>query len=181
MIRLMLRTCLGRAPVRMYLVVFEMMTGGELFDRIAAKRKFNEQEASAVIRQVASALHYLHRKNIAHRDLKPENLLYTSSAEDAHLKIADFGFAKVDKGDLVTPIYTPYYVPKEILEAQDHMAAKRSGLIPQSQVYAYDKSCDMWSLGVVLYILLCGYPPFQSEIQGQQLSAEMKRKIGKCV
>ena len=128
------------------------------------------------MREIAGIIHHLHSKNIAHRDLKPENFLYTEKGGGV-LKLADFGFAKVDHGDLTTPVFTPYYVPKEILEAQNMYHKKKAGEVPQSAIYAYDKSCDMWSLGVILYIMLCGYPPFQSEIPGTQLSANMKANI----
>lgn len=164
---------------RYFLVVLEFMSGGELFTRIKAKKFFNEKEAAGIIRMAAGAVGHLHKFDIAHRDLKPENLLYSSTAEDAPLKLADFGFAKLDRGDLVTPVYTPYYVPQEILAAQRVQQDKKAGLLPKSAVFAYDKSCDMWSLGVILYIMLCGYPPFASEVRETNLSDRMKKKIAK--
>lgn len=162
-------------PRRTLLLVLELMEE-ELFDRLMQRRKFTEYEARGLLREMASIIHHLHSKNIAHRDLKPENFLYTEK-DGGVLKLADFGFAKVDHGDLTTPVFTPYYVPNEILEAQAVYNNKQAGILPRSHVYAYDKSCDMWSLGVILYILLCGYPPFQSEISGQQLSSKMRLNI----
>ena len=164
-------------PTRYLLLVMEFMSGGELFSRIKAKQHFHEHEAATVVKEIASAIRHLHRHDVAHRDLKPENLLYTDLSEGACLKLSDFGFAKLDRGDLVTPVFTPYYVPPQILKAQGVLADKKSGNLPASTVFAYDKSCDMWSLGVILYILLCGYPPFASEIETTQLSDRMKRKI----
>ena len=164
-------------PTRYLLLVMEYMSGGELFSRIKAKQHFHEHEAAMVVREIASAIRHLHRHDVAHRDLKPENLLYTNMSEGAAVKLSDFGFAKLDRGDLVTPVFTPYYVPPQILIAQGVQADKKSGHLPASTVFAYDKSCDMWSLGVILYILLCGYPPFASEIETTQLSDRMKQKI----
>lgn len=88
--------------------------------------------------EICVAVKYLHDLNIAHRDLKPENLLYTSPAANAVLKLTDFGFAKetFTKDTLQTPCYTPYYVAPEVLGPEK-----------------YDKSCDIWSLGVIMYIL----------------------------
>lgn len=157
------------------LLVLELMEE-ELFDRIMARRKFTEVEASSLMKEMATIIYYLHSKNIAHRDLKPENFLYTEKGGGV-LKLADFGFAKIDQGDLTTPVFTPYYVPREILHAQNVYNQKKQGALPRSHIYAYDKSCDMWSLGVILYILLCGYPPFQSEIPSQQLTQRMKNNI----
>lgn len=88
--------------------------------------------------EICVAVKYLHDLDIAHRDLKPENLLYTSPAPNACLKLTDFGFAKETfvKDTLQTPCYTPYYVAPEVLGPEK-----------------YDKSCDIWSLGVIMYIL----------------------------
>ncbi|XP_014669540.1 PREDICTED: MAP kinase-activated protein kinase 2-like [Priapulus caudatus] len=145
------------------LVIMEIMTGGELFNRIQerADTPFTEREAAAIVRQIAEAIAYLHGMNIAHRDLKPENLLYTDKGKHATLKLTDFGFAKETQNfnSLQTPCYTPYYVAPEVL-GPEH----------------YDKSCDMWSLGVITYILLCGYPPFYSA-HGAPISPGMKKRI----
>lgn len=88
--------------------------------------------------EICVAVKFLHDLNIAHRDLKPENLLYTSPAANGVLKLTDFGFAKetFTKDTLQTPCYTPYYVAPEVLGPEK-----------------YDKSCDIWSLGVIMYIL----------------------------
>lgn len=112
------------------------------------------------MRDIGTAIQFLHSRNIAHRDVKPENLLYTSKEKDAVLKLTDFGFAKeTTQNALQTPCYTPYYVAPEVLGPEK-----------------YDKSCDMWSLGVIMYILLCGFPPFYSNT-GQAISPGMKRRI----
>jgi serine/threonine protein kinase len=99
--------------------------------------------------------------NITHRDLKPENLLYTRKDVTGILKLTDFGFAKetFSQQALQTPCYTPYYVAPEVLGPEK-----------------YDKSCDIWSLGVIMYILLCGYPPFYSN-HGLAISPGMKTRI----
>ncbi|XP_053949521.1 MAP kinase-activated protein kinase 2 isoform X2 [Anastrepha obliqua] len=145
------------------LVVMECMEGGELFQRIQdnADGNFSEREAAQVMHEICIAVHYLHSRDIAHRDLKPENLLYTSNDKNAILKLTDFGFAKetLVKDTLQTPCYTPYYVAPEVLGPEK-----------------YDKSCDIWSLGVIMYILLCGFPPFYSN-NGLAISPGMKKRI----
>jgi len=143
------------------LVVMEKMEGGELFNRIQEKKTFTEKEAAEIVKDICLAVKFLHDCNVAHRDLKPENLLYTKKGSDAILKLTDFGFAKetVIKDELQTPCYTPYYVAPEVLGPEK-----------------YDKSCDIWSLGVIMYILICGYPPFFSH-HGQPISPGMKRRI----
>jgi len=128
-----------------YFLVMERMSGGELFDRIVAKAYYNEKEARDTCKIILEAIEYCHGHNVAHRDLKPENLLLLSEDDDSAVKIADFGFAKkvYDSQSLTTQCGTPGYVAPEILEG-----------IP------YDTKSDMWSVGVILYILLGGYPPF---------------------
>ncbi|CAF1220661.1 unnamed protein product [Adineta ricciae] len=152
------------ASNRCLLIVMECMEGGELFNRIRDRqdKPFTEREAANTILMIAKAVAHLHHMDMAHRDLKPENLLFTSTADDAILKLTDFGFAKEGNNEqrpLNTPCYTPYYVAPEILSNDK-----------------YDKACDIWSMGVIMYILLCGYPPFFS-IHGGAISAGMKTKI----
>nr|XP_032803302.1 MAP kinase-activated protein kinase 5 isoform X1 [Petromyzon marinus]XP_032803303.1 MAP kinase-activated protein kinase 5 isoform X1 [Petromyzon marinus]XP_032803304.1 MAP kinase-activated protein kinase 5 isoform X1 [Petromyzon marinus]XP_032803305.1 MAP kinase-activated protein kinase 5 isoform X1 [Petromyzon marinus] len=128
--------------------------------------------------QISRALQHCHSLNIAHRDLKPENLLFKDNSLDAPLKLCDFGFAKVDQGDLMTPQFTPYYVAPQVLEAQKQHRKEKSGVIsPNATPYTYNKSCDLWSLGVIIYVMLCGYPPFHSEQRGRAMPRDMRRKI----
>lgn len=143
------------------LVVMECMEGGELFSRIQEKQNFNEQEAAELMKDICIAVKFLHDMNIAHRDLKPENLLYSHKGTIGVLKLTDFGFAKetLSRDTLQTPCYTPYYVAPEVLGPEK-----------------YDKSCDIWSLGVIMYILLCGFPPFYSN-HGLAISPGMKKRI----
>jgi len=146
---------------RCLLVVMECMEGGELFNRIQERTSFNERDAAEIIKDICLAVKFLHDMNVAHRDLKPENLLYTSSGNPSILKLTDFGFAKetLIRDTLQTPCYTPYYVAPEVLGPEK-----------------YDKSCDIWSLGVIMYILICGFPPFYSN-HGQPISPGMKKRI----
>jgi calcium/calmodulin-dependent protein kinase I len=136
-------------PERFY-VVLEFLAGGELFDRIVEKSVYNEKEARDVFVLVLNALKHCHDQNIAHRDLKPENLLLASKNNDAEVKIADFGFAKKNTASntLATQCGTPGYVAPEIIEGKE-----------------YDVACDMWSMGVILYVLIGGYPPFHEDDQ----------------
>lgn len=164
------------------LLIMELMEGGELFEYITKRRNFTEREASKILKQVARAVQDCHHLNIAHRDIKPENLLLVKNDgrdddTDVKVKLADFGFAKIDNGDLTTPQFTPYYVAPQVLEAQKRQREIRSGQRSPGSPYYYDRSCDVWSLGVILYIMLCGYPPFYSEIPNQSLSQRMKSRI----
>jgi len=126
----------------------ELVTGGELFDRIVEKGSYSEEDAKELVRKIVSAVEYLHSKGIAHRDLKPENLLVKSLENDTEVKIADFGLSKIiDQEKMMqTACGTPGYVAPEVLQAE-----------------GYGEEVDMWSIGVITYILLCGFPPFYSE------------------
>lgn len=162
------------------IMVMELMEGGELFEYITERQHFTEQEASQILRQVAMAVQYCHSRSVAHRDLKPENLLLVEKHEDVRhvrVKLADFGFAKLDNGDLTTPQFTPYYVAPQVLEAQKRQKEVRMGQRSPGSPYFYDKSCDMWSVGVILYIMLCGYPPFYSEVPNQPITQRMRNNI----
>lgn len=138
-------------------LVLELMGGGELLDRIIKRVTYSEDDARVVVQTVADVLKYCHDElNIVHRDLKPENILMTDKTPSAVVKLADFGFAKhVPKEGCVTACGTPGYVAPEII------SGKR-----------YGNQCDVWSLGVLMYILLCGYPPFYAPNR-----KEMFRKI----
>jgi len=128
-------------------LVLDLMEGGELFDRIIEKGHFSEKDAANSFVQMVQALGYLHEKHIVHRDLKPENLLFEKKSNDSAIKLIDFGLAGSCKnGELKTPCGTPNYVAPEIL--------RRS---------KYGTQADMWSIGVILYIILCGFPPFYDE------------------
>mmetsp|Transcript_30293 Transcript_30293/g.65546 ORF Transcript_30293/g.65546 Transcript_30293/m.65546 type:complete len:605 (+) Transcript_30293:671-2485(+) len=139
-------------------LITELCTGGELFDRIIAKTQsdeghFSEHDAAVLVRSILDAIAYCHdEKQIVHRDLKPENFLFKTEAEDAPIKIIDFGLSRHDtanRGVMKTKVGTPYYVAPEVLNRE------------------YTKSCDMWSIGVITYILLCGYPPFYGDSDNQ--------------
>jgi len=132
-------------------LVMELVEGGELFDAIVDKGQFNTKEAAGCMAQLCSALDYCHKLKIVHRDLKPENLLVAEKkyTADSHIKVADFGLARVvsDKDMMKTACGTPGYVAPEVLKNKGY----DSGAV------------DLWSAGVILYILLCGFPPFYEE------------------
>ncbi|XP_068103455.1 calcium/calmodulin-dependent protein kinase type IV isoform X1 [Hyperolius riggenbachi] len=142
-------------------LVLELVTGGELFDRIVEKGYYSERDAADAVKQILEAVAYLHENGIVHRDLKPENLLYATPAPDAPLKIADFGLSKIvdDQVTMKTVCGTPGYCAPEILRG-----------------CAYGPEVDMWSVGIITYILLCGFEPFYDE-RGDQY---MFKRILNC-
>ncbi|CAD7682911.1 unnamed protein product [Nyctereutes procyonoides] len=134
------------SPSHLYLAM-ELVTGGELFDRIMERGSYTEKDASHLVGQVLGAVSYLHSLGIVHRDLKPENLLYATPFEDSKIMVSDFGLSKIQAGNMLgTACGTPGYVAPELLEQKP-----------------YGKAVDVWALGVISYILLCGYPPFYDE------------------
>uniref|UniRef100_A0A671RA62 calcium/calmodulin-dependent protein kinase n=1 Tax=Sinocyclocheilus anshuiensis TaxID=1608454 RepID=A0A671RA62_9TELE len=127
------------------------VTGGELFEDIVAREYYSEADASHCIHQILDSVHHIHQHDIVHRDLKPENLLLASKCKNAAVKLADFGLAIEVQGDQQAWFGfagTPGYLSPEVLRKE-----------------AYGKPVDIWACGVILYILLVGYPPFWDEDQ----------------
>lgn len=124
-----------------------LLEGGELYDRIIKMKRFCEKDACKVVHQVLLALNYMHKKSIVHRDIKPENILLDSKdVNNLTVKITDFGFAKCYdpmEGGLEDTLGSPLYMAPEIVKK-----------------VKYDTKVDIWSLGVMTYVMLSGKPPF---------------------
>ncbi|KAL1918089.1 uncharacterized protein VTP21DRAFT_3355 [Calcarisporiella thermophila] len=145
---------------RYLFIILELARGGELFDYIISKRKLSEPEVRHIFFQLFHALKYLHDRGIAHRDLKPENVLFADK-DLLHVKISDFGLAKLvgENSFMATLCGTPNYVAPEVLSPNN--------------VRRYHKEVDMWSLGVMLYICLCGFPPFSEDLAPPALHVQI--------
>lgn len=141
-----------------FYIVSELCKGGELFDMISEKGCFGEAEACQVMQQLMSAICYCHKNHVVHRDLKPENILLEDKKDSPIIKLIDWGGARYfSKHKKMTKVNgTPYYIAPEVLKE------------------VYDEKCDIWSAGVILYILLCGYPPFNGETDVEIMSAVKK-------
>ena len=153
-------------------LVMEECTGGELFDRILSRIEsgnlYSEKQAANIFKQMMSAICYCHSQGISHRDLKPENILFLTKDEDSPIKVIDFGLSKIFgdnnikkkqiKKNMQTRVGTAYYVSPEVLKGD------------------YDEKCDIWSAGVILYILLSGDPPFNGENDNDIYRAISKKK-----
>jgi calcium/calmodulin-dependent protein kinase I len=132
-------------------MVLELVTGGMLFDQIVSRGSYSEADAANIVKQILEAVAYMHANGIAHRDLKPENLLCTGK-DNKIIKVTDFGLSK-SFGDskMVTACGTPEYAAPEVVAGTGN----------------YDNAVDIWSVGVITYILLCGYPPFYGRNDGE--------------
>ena len=130
-----------------YYLVTEICKGGELFDEILQRGKFSERDGAVLMKQVLSCINYCHQNNIVHRDLKPENILLEQNKEFDAIKIIDFGTSLVydPNKNLDEKLGTPYYIAPEVLNKN------------------YNSKCDIWSCGVISYILLSGMPPFNGQ------------------
>jgi len=133
-------------------IVTERCTGGELFKKIIDSTSgsgcLQESHAAKIIKALLEAVHYLHSRNVVHRDIKPENVLFESAEEGSSIKLIDFGLSRthgIDDSAMTNRIGTPYYMSPGVLRGN------------------YDRSCDIWAVGVVSYILLCGFPPFNGQ------------------
>ena len=143
-----------------FYIITEYCAGGELFNELIKKGSFKEIEASFIMKQIFSAVSYIHSNNIVHRDLKPENILLDTEEGKNIIKIIDWGTARYfDKNKKMNRISgTPYYIAPEVIMGN------------------YDEKCDIWSCGVIMYILLCGYAPFNGETDEKIFE---KIKLGK--
>ena len=143
-----------------YYIVTDICKGGELFDEIVAKGKFGEKDAAMLINQVLTCINYCHKNHIVHRDLKPENVLLEANKEFDQIKIIDFGTSLVikDNEKLDEKLGTPYYIAPEVLQKN------------------YGAKCDIWSIGVITYIILSGIPPFNGASDQEIMK---KVKLGK--
>ena len=131
-----------------YYLITEYVSGGELYEGIVSMSNFNEFKCQYIMNQILSAVHYLHSKGIVHRDIKPENILVSNNNKEMlNIKLIDFGscnYIKENK-NFTLKIGSPYYIAPEVLK------------------HNYNNKCDIWSTGVILYILLVGYPPFKGQ------------------
>lgn len=146
-------------------IVMELAEGGELFDKIVKSKRFSERQAAQYMSKILSAIKHLHEHEICHRDLKPENFLFSDDTPDAEIKLIDFGLSKRfgtninPKVKMQTIVGTPYYVAPEVLKG------------------IYDEACDIWSLGIILYIFLCGYPPFEGDNNKEIFKNVLQQKL----
>jgi calcium-dependent protein kinase len=141
-------------------LVLELCSGGELFDRIIEKKSYSEKDAASVVRQMLEVVAVCHLNGIIHRDLKPENFLFDSEGDSASLKVTDFGLSTFFKaGQRFTDVVgSAYYIAPEVLQR------------------GYGPECDVWSVGIIMYIVLCGKPPFYGRTESAVFNSIMKSR-----
>lgn len=152
-----------------FYIVSNCCTGGELFDRIVDKKtQITEKNAAQLVRTMLSAVHYCHERQIVHRDLKPENFVFMNKTPDSEMVLIDFGCAKevVDGQEYKDLVGTPYYLAPE--SAAGHKYTRTGRVL---------KASDVWSIGVIAYVLMTGRPPFNGRSNNEIFSAIIKKKI----
>ena len=142
-------------------IVMELCTGKEIFDKIVSDGKISEKIVAKIITEVLHAISYCHSKGITHRDIKPENILFASPESDAQIKLIDFGLSRKYNTNekMHTILGTPYYIAPEVLKGE------------------YDQKCDIWSIGAITYIMLCGQPPFNAETNNEIFTKIVKSEL----
>merc|ERR1711892_777143 len=143
-----------------FFLVFEKINGGALLRHIEQREYFTEAEASLIIKDLAEAIRHLHQQGIAHRDIKPDNVLCVNNNSPCPVKLCDFDLCssvniEVSTPQLLTPVGSLEYMAPEVVDA-----FRVDDYDDEEEEISYDKKCDIWSLGIILYILLCGYAPF---------------------
>ena len=142
-------------------IVMELCSGKEIFEKIVSDGKISEKMVSQIITKVLHAISYCHSKGITHRDLKPENILFSSPSPNAEIKLVDFGLSRKYQTNekMHTILGTPYYIAPEVLQGE------------------YDEKCDVWSIGAMTYIMLCGEPPFNAETNNEIFTKIVKDEL----
>jgi len=142
-------------------IVMELCKGKEVFDKIIEEESITEIKVAKIVYKVLSAIYYCHTNGISHRDIKPENILFESTDLDADIKLIDFGLSRKYNSNekMHTILGTPYYVAPEVLKGD------------------YDEKCDLWSIGAITYIMLCGEPPFSGKSNNEIFKKIMNDEI----
>ena len=143
-------------------LIMELLSGGELFDSLSNQKDyhFTERRAAEIVKCILSALYYVHTKSIVHRDLKLENIMWSDKSDNRTLKLIDFGLSLKFRGGVMHErLGTPYYIAPEVLKG------------------SYTISCDIWSVGVIAYMLLSGRPPFDGDTDEDIFKAVAKGKV----
>jgi calcium-dependent protein kinase len=150
-------------------LVQEFCSGGELFDQLAEQDHFDETFAAVIFEQILKALWYCHNNKICHRDLKPENFMFSNKEENATLKLIDFGLSR--------SFFDMTSTGERALLRMETKAGTAFFMAPEVIQGNYSNSCDMWSIGCILYLMLSGYPPFDGESQEEIFESILEGKF----
>lgn len=165
-------------------LILEVCSGGELFGHIIEHQSFNEHEARIIFKQISKAIYYCHLNGVCHRDLKPENFIMVSKNHPFLLKVIDFGLSRTfpnsDNGSLTPHDLNALQLPKLRRQTKAILRTKAGTpfyIAPEVLSGNYTEKCDVWSCGVILYILLCGYPPFYGDNNKEILDSVRTGKL----